>query len=206
MLAAIILHVALGGAALACAGDQKGSTIFADQFADDSGGWDLTEATVQPPNMIFNVGGDVALAKAALNQTFNATDGDYCVDIILPAGTSADNSVGGGLVVWAADYRNMYTFQVFSNGVVGLWRLVNKEWSTIFKGADLQLVKPYSTNNLHVVIKDGLITMSVNGKEVKKVRAQTPPGPLRFGLRAQSMPMPGTVDVKFQNFKVTSGS
>ena len=86
LLAAAILHIALGGVALACGADQKGNTIFEDTFADDSGGWDLQMARIQPPNLIFSLG---ERGKQALNLTFNATDGDYCVDVLLPADTSA---------------------------------------------------------------------------------------------------------------------
>lgn len=198
LLAAAILHIALGGAALACGADQKGNTIFEDTFADDSGGWDLQMARIQPPNLIFSLG---ERGKQALNLTFNATDGDYCVDVLLPADTSAY----AGLIFWASDFLNLYFFRIGSSGNAGLWRLVNNQWANVFKVEDAP-VEPTNVNHLRVMVEDGLITMFVNGKEIRKVRAQTPPGLLRFGLRAEpGKAMSGTFDVKFQNFKVTSG-
>lgn len=209
LLIATMIYLGLGGAAFACAGDQTGTVVLEDQFTDDSGGWDLTGAAkVEPPSLVITV--DPAfVSRASLNQTFNATDGDYCVDVTLPANPPANKPVAGGLVFWASDYENYYLFQVSSNTSVGLWRLVGNRWSPIFKLADPQLVKTSGANNLRVVIKDGSIVLSVNGKEIKKVRAQTPPGSLRFGLRAErteGTPVPGPLSVKFENFKLTSGN
>jgi hypothetical protein len=58
-----------------------------------------------------------------------------------------------------------------------------------------------------VVAKDGLITLSVNGQEFKKLRAQAPAGGTRFGMftAADKQPLTDPLQVKFQNYKVTTG-
>ena len=68
---------------------QIGAVIFQDSFRDDSGGSDQTppQATVVPPAFIFAMDASTG-SISAHNLTFNATDGDYCIDFVLPLGNS----------------------------------------------------------------------------------------------------------------------
>ena len=65
----------------ACTG-QVGNVIFQDSFGDDTGGWDERPpwATVKPPNFVFAMDAQNSFTNV-LNLTFNATDGDYCMEL-----------------------------------------------------------------------------------------------------------------------------
>jgi hypothetical protein len=60
---------------------------------------------------------------------------------------------------------------------------------------------------LRVVVKANLITASVDGVELKKLRLQMPTGNLKFGVFVQTdklAPAPG-VTFQFKRYKVTAG-
>src|ERR1700760_1898413 len=102
-IGAVLLMIAPARAA--CTG-QVGKTIFEDTFVDDSGGWDI-----QAPDGVFKDGtlllhpnprGDKE-ESTIINPsqtTFHATDGDYCVEFVLPKPPSDDNPVGAGMTIW----------------------------------------------------------------------------------------------------------
>ena len=191
----------------ACDG-QAGNTVFEDNFADDSGGWDMNQWKVQPPVMIGNLTPQYTF-NSTLNTTFNATDGDYCVEIKLPAAPSADNNVSAGLLFLASDYNNLFLAQISSNGATGLYKKASGNWSTIFLAQDTKTVNidPNALNAIRVTVKDGKITLFVNGKQLKVVRAQIPTTPLRFGMYSQvDKAIQSEVDVAFTSYKVTGGS
>jgi hypothetical protein len=102
----LAVQAMLGAAAQACDG-QTGSVIFEDNFADDSGGWDLSPpgTQVKPPNFVFTMNKNTN-GWATDILTFNAGVGDYCADFVLPKAPAADNNAGFGLMLWGADYSN----------------------------------------------------------------------------------------------------
>lgn len=150
--------------ALACAG-QVGTAIFSDNFADDSGGWDETPpvATVVPPGFIFALNETTVISSQ--NLTFNAIDGDYCMDIVLPPPIASNNQFTVGLEFWATDYNNFMLAQVSSDGSGGLTKLVSGTWSNIADIAKVPGFKsgPNVTNSLRVTALSGTITIYLNG-------------------------------------------
>src|ERR1700691_5125966 len=95
--------------ALACTG-QVGAVIFQDNFADATGGWDVT---VKPPVFLLS-GSATSTDNSSLNLTFNATDGDYCIDFILPPAIATDNPTHAAIIFWAtSDYNNMMQLILF---------------------------------------------------------------------------------------------
>jgi hypothetical protein len=203
------LQLILASAAYAACDGQAGNTIFEDNFQDDSGGWDNGNALwkVQSPNFVATLPAQNT-QNLTLNQTFNATDGDYCVDVKLPS-PSPDNVVAGGLVVLAGDYKNYFLGLVRNNGSWGVYRQSAGQWATIAEGQDAQTIKTdtNTTNSLRITVKDGKITYFVNGKQMKVVRAQIANTPLRFGLYTDlSKDHKDEIDIQFANYKVTSGS
>ena len=70
--------------ALAC-DDQAGQTIFEDSFPDDTGGWEIFQnGKVEPPEYVLTLPAGWT-QDWAFNQTFNATEGDYCMQFRMPA-------------------------------------------------------------------------------------------------------------------------
>ena len=99
--AVIVLQLLAWSPSWACTG-QVGAAIFQDNFSDDSGGWDENPplAVVKPP--VFMIGGDATYSSTdSVNLTFNATDGDYCMDFILPPAIAANNQMQAAIIFWA---------------------------------------------------------------------------------------------------------
>lgn len=208
ILIAAAIQAFLGYGAMACDG-QAGDVVFEDSFPDDSGGWDLYADTVKvtPPNL------DVVLSSATTwtssqNLTFNATDADYCTDVILPKPPEADVLSQAGIEFWATDYNNYYLAEMQSDGLFGLYRRQNGNWQTVAEVPKSPAVKTDAgaVNSLRVIAKGGKIQIMVNGTSVKTVRAQVPTGTLRFGIYAGLSKAPGQAQtVAFKQYKVTTG-
>lgn len=211
MLKTLIL-AAFAFAALNCASalacdDQTGSVIFEDSFSDDSGGWDIYDDNkVVPPEYVISITPNW-LSVLVLNQTFNATEGDYCMQFKMPKAVAANNRVGVGLIALATDNDNAYLFQVYNDGTCGLYKRVKKNWSTVWSSKSCGLkLDPDALNSLRLTVKDGKITALANGAQVKAVRAQIPTDPLKFGFYSQlDEEIDKNVLVKFTRFRVTTG-
>ena len=72
-------------AAFACDG-QTGNVIFEDKFTDDSGVWIFGGALIltAPGATAMAPASDIGAAQTSLNQTFNATQGDFCMEMSYP--------------------------------------------------------------------------------------------------------------------------
>ena len=86
-------------AAFACDG-QTGKVIFEDKFTDDAGGWAFGEAyglALKAPGATLSMpASDGAASRQALNGTFNATQGDFCVEMSFPP-DAAQSDAGIGI-------------------------------------------------------------------------------------------------------------
>jgi hypothetical protein len=206
---AVVLQFAMCVHASACDG-QVGKVIFEDTFTDDSGGWDLLapEVIVKPPELLITLDKKYA-GLDTQNLTFNAVNGDYCVEFVLPKAVAPDNNIYLGLEFWGTDYKNFMVFWLGSNGNVGLSKNSAGNSSTIFKviGAPQFKADPTAVNSLRVVAIDGKLMLSLNGSLIKVIRAQVPEGNLRFGFQgildnAIDAPAP---PILLKSYKVTTG-
>jgi hypothetical protein len=193
----------------ACTG-QVGATILSDNFANDGGGWDLAppDVTIQPPNLV------IALDPSSNgynvnNLTFNAIDGDYCMDVVLPPAVSSTNQMYAGINFWSAvDYSSMMNLEVSSSGTVSLAKLVSNNWTTIFQVQNAPGFNSTANavNSLRVTLLSGTITAYLNGTMVKSVRAQEPTGTLFFGMSGDDdTAVANAPPIKIQGFTVTAG-
>ena len=195
--------------AWACTG-QAGAVIFQDSFADDTGGWDETPpaSMVKSPLYVFALGPQDTNYNAN-NLTFSATDGDYCMDFILPPSISANNLVYAGINFWAADYDNMMNIEVGSDGTLYLEKLAAQNWSTIWTVSKSPAFLPAANavNSLRVTALGGLITVYLNGTTIKAVRAQEPTNTgLSFGMSAGvDTAVAKTPEIHIKSFSVTAG-
>jgi hypothetical protein len=205
----VALQLLAWSPALACTG-QVGAAIFQDSFKDDSGGWDETPpvATVVSPAFIFAMDATNS-SVSAHNLTFNATDGDYCMDFVLPPPIAPDNNIYTGLEFWATDYNNFWMVQLSSLGTVSLNKMLAGNWVTV---ADIPKATGFqaganATNSLRVTVLSGTITIYLNGALVKATRAQVPTNPaLEFGMYAQvDTGSATTPKIKITNYSVTVG-
>jgi len=206
-----MISIFCSGAALAAScNDQRGTVIFEDNFADDSGGW----GWITDPNLKFG-GGTWSLHLdpkytnwGNLNTTFNAQEADYCMEVVVPKSVAPGNAVSLGLAFWANDTDNFYVASIDSSGHATLYRKAAAKWQNIFDLASPGVkFEPGSIAAVRVQAIGNVIVFSVNGVELKRVRAQIPSGPLRFGIYFETQngnPPPG-VTVSIKKFRVTSG-
>jgi hypothetical protein len=193
----------------ACTG-QVGAAIFQDTFADDTGGWKLDppDATIKPP--VFLISGDANYpATDSLNQTFNATDGDYCMDFVLPAAIAANNQMSAGILFWATDYSNFLSALVGSDGSVSLNKVTSGNPSILFsvQKSPAFISTANAVNSLRVTALSGVITVYLNGTQIKSIRAQEPTNAaLSFGFVGQSdTAVANPPQVQIKSYSVTAG-
>ncbi len=192
----------------ACEG-QPGRVVFEDKFEDDSGGWQFSPplAEVKPPVLEFALTTKRS-NMATQNLTFHATLADFCLEAILPKPVADDNIPSIGIEFWATDYANLMLLQISGNKVVQLFSKTKNSYQQIFRIADVPGFKsePDAVNALRVNTIGGKLTVYVNGKQVKVIRAQIPFGKMRFGIYAQwAKPAPSFPVIKVTSYKVTTG-
>lgn len=209
---AVALQITACVSAWACDG-QVGKVIFEDNFADTLGGWgDLVPPmSIKPPELLIALDKKFS-AESLQNLTFFANDGDYCLEAILPPKTAAGGAKGVGIEFLATDYDNCLMAQLAADSSVFLSTKESGKWNDIFHvavPAAAFKAGPEDVNALRVVAKDGVVTVYVNGTQIKAVRAQVPSGRLRFGIYAEFVDRSKAVDnsppIRVKSFKVTAG-
>jgi hypothetical protein len=193
-------------ASFACDG-QSGKVIFEDKFADDAGGWAFGEIFVlkAPGATITAAAAEAGSAAALFNQTFTATQGDFCVEMSFPA-DAAQLEATIGVRFLGTDETSFWLATVRADGKVRLFKRANT-WSMVWEAATNNVVKtgPTDVNSVRAVVKNGTITVIVNGQTVKSVRAQLPSGDLKFGFHAEYNKTSATpVLFPVRSYKVTA--
>ena len=195
---------------MACPG-QTGKVIFEDTFTDDSGGWQhgAPDSEIKDGSLWLRPNPRGMTEKGrninSTVRTFSATDGDYCVEFIVPKPVAADNDFMTGLVFWQSSSTDEYLWAVYTDGTTQLNKLAANKWTRIFSDNTGKL-EPGSTASLRVIAKDGKLTLFVGSKQVKVIRAQTPTGDLNFGVLAEVEKLSDANPVlQVKSFKVTTG-
>jgi hypothetical protein len=187
---------------------QKGKVIFEDDFTDESGGWAADRgASFGKSGLTLHIQ-DPTNFWSFWNNTFAATEGDFCVEAVLPAAITADNGTRTGLSFLLNDVNSFYLLMIGSDDAIQLFRREGGNWVKLGDLSDTKIKpEPGSVVALRVVVKANLITASVNGVELKKLRLQMPAGNLKFGVYVEydkPVPTPG-VTFQFKRYKVTAG-
>jgi hypothetical protein len=189
MLRTLSVVAALQFLALTCAwacSGQVGAVIFQDTFTDDSGGWDQgpPQSVIKPPAFVFTLDAQNG-GTAAQDLTFAATDGDYCMDVVLPPSLAADNQFYAGIEFWAANYNDTMNAEVSSAGSVSISKKTAGKWTVVTTVNNVPAFKSgaNAVNSLRVTALAGVISVYLNGTQVKLLRAQEPTNSsLRFGI------------------------
>jgi hypothetical protein len=210
LFAALTVLFLLNATAMACPG-QTGKVIFEDTFTDDSGGWQLgaPDSEIKDGSLWLRPNPRGMTEKGrninSTVRTFAATDGDYCLEFIVPKPVAADNDFMTGLVFWQSSSTDEYLWAVYTDGTTQLNKLAANKWTRIFSDNTGKL-EPGSTTSLRVIAKDGKLTLFVGSKQVKVIRAQTPTGELTFGVLAEVEKLSEANPVlQVKSFKVTTG-
>lgn len=179
--------------------------IFADDFKDDGGGWDLSGGRLKfGPDGLTATIPPGAVVIQALNLTFDIRDASLCLASVMPA--SRDPLPSQGIIFWARDYQSFYMAQTGTNRKVYVYRRVNAVWTKLYD-AEVPGLKTEAgaINELGVELREGTVTVSVNGVQVRRFRGLPPEGASRFGVYAQiADPVKSDTGVvfAFKNFAV----
>ena len=147
LFSALTLLFLLNATAMACPG-QTGKVIFEDTFTDDSGGWQLgaPDSEIKDGSLWLRPNPRGMTEKGrninSTVRTFSATDGDYCVEFIVPKPVAADNDFMTGLVFWQSSSTDEYLWAVYTDGTTQLNKLAANKWTRIF--SDLETVLPHN--------------------------------------------------------------
>jgi hypothetical protein len=210
LFSALTVLFLLNATAMTCP-SQTGKVIFEDTFTDDSGGWQLgaPDSEIKDGSLWLRPNPRGMTEKGrninSTVRTFAATDGDYCLEFIVPKPVAADNDFMTGLVFWQSSSTDEYLWAVYTDGTTQLNKLAANKWTRIFSDNTGKL-EPGSTASLRVIAKDGKLTLFVGSKQVKVIRAQTPTGELTFGVLAEVEKLSDANPVlQVKSFKVTTG-
>ncbi len=128
--------------------------------------------------------------------------------MVLPKAPSPDDQPYIGIEFWATDYGNTMLAELAGNGTVILAQRSASKWQIIFSVPNAPGFKsePNSVNSIRVNTLKGRVTIYLNGKEVKAIRAQVPTGQMRFGMSAFWVKnLDGRPPIKITNYNVTAG-
>ena len=205
LLAGLVVCAALAwsGGASACNGS---NVILADNFADDSGGWepDPHMKFAAPALVVKLPKGQVALPE--LNSAFLLRNADVCMDSVMP--NAAESNPSYGIMFWATDYQNYHLVMYDAKGKVTMWRKVDGKWLNLYT-LDSPAVKgaPGAANTMRVTFNGNLVTTYINGTKVRDQRAQAPTADQRFGFYIQvdkAVEADGGLDFVISNYKITN--
>jgi hypothetical protein len=142
-----------------------------------------------------------AKGRSVISTERFSGDISVCVDFTV-ARTDNEDETHGGLVFWASDSQNYYTFQLSSGDftverrVMGKW-LIPIDWTP----ADPAKKAEGETNTLEIWLKGKNATLLVNGEQVGELSGFPPEGSGTVGITGQS-PTNSSATLKFSNFIV----
>ena len=178
-----------------------GKTLFKDPFNDLAASWgnydnyrvEAGKLVIQPP---------AGYNTSTLNNASLYDDVNICAEMTVPPPVSAGNC--GGIVFWATDFDNYYTFQISSDGTAVVWRRQKGKWLSQIGSQDFAPIRKSANqvNVLRVAAAGNKAKLFVNGKLFKEVIGQPPQGGSQLGLIGCS-PSATSAAVQFDNFIVS---
>ena len=127
--------------------------LFKDPFNDLAPSWgtydnyrvEAGKLVIQPP---------AGYNTSTLNTASLYDDVNICAEMTVPPPVSAGNC--GGIVFWATDFDNYYTFQISTDGTAVVWRRQKGKWLSQVASQDFAAVhKSASQVNVLRVATDG---------------------------------------------------
>jgi hypothetical protein len=166
------------------------TAAFEDKFKTVDPGWGVTAnspASYAEGQFSIKPGADKVWEQLYPSLLFkNAT---ICTTMKSPlAATDINDTLNGGLVFWAINRTNYYTADIYPNGRIGVYRMVNGAWAKLLPVIKSDVVKAGfgATNELMVSYGGDMASFHVNGKKVFEFRGQPPSTGGAFGLFAGS--------------------
>jgi hypothetical protein len=132
---------------------------------------------------------------------------DYCLEVVFPPNDPVAKAYTAGVRFLSnADSTEFYLADLTNSGVVSLYHgsspaNVVKLWSVDQKST--ANLTTGSSNAIEAIVKGSTISVLLNGKLVKAIRAQIPKGDLRFGFDLEVGRATSPGDFMIESIKVT---
>lgn len=167
----------------------QGTVAFYDDFKTEDPGWNLTDK-----KETYYADGQLAV-KAEANTTWaivyrsllykNAT---VCATVKTPPAAKAMDKPGGGVIFWAADYRNYYVVLTYADGSYLISRKINGSWANVapkrvFEGSRTGLG---AVNQIKVTTVGNAATVFINDRKVQDLKGQPPKNGGAVGVFGES--------------------
>lgn len=187
--------------AIACSGDK---VLLDENFsvADPAWGNQDNEFSIKDGSAFLKP--DSHRYRMALDKSFLFDNADICLTVTAVEIANPQNS-NGGIVFWAQSFRSFFVLDIATNGYFGIARRLNETWvrqPLDWTASDVVVQGLNKPNQLRLTIQDQVLSVSINGKPVSKLRAQAPDAPSFVGLYAESSDKVDTW--KFNALRVTN--
>ena len=180
---------AMPPAAAANACKTPSPAAFFDNFTAPDPGWGSSRPTAYFDNsqMVLKPKSNETESRIYGSMVFeNAT---VCSQIVSPPQLDkAENNAEGGLIFWAADYKNFYESSIFSDGTYSIWRKVDGKWIEVVPRATADNIHPGpgAVNQMRVTTAGDMAALFVNDAKLVDIWGQPPSKGGAVGLYAGS--------------------
>ena len=174
--------------------------VFEDQFDELAPSWgNFSNYRVEDGNFVIQP--PAGFNTSSLNTASLYDDVTVCVEMTVPPPVKKGNC--GGVVFWAEDFDNYYTFQVSTDGLASVWRRQRGKWLIQVSAERFAAIKKSANqvNELRVQLEGNRATFFINGQQFKGWTGQAPSGGSEIGLIACA-PNKGSAPVYFDNLVI----
>lgn len=199
---AIVFTLAIGVApGFACG---AGKIIFEDKFQTLDQSWGIASDDksffVDAGTVVLRP--DASYLKWPLSQSDYYGDVNVCAEINIVDTPSPDQTLAG-VLFWAADYDNMYLFNVSSLGTFSVQRRTHGKWLTPIHWTATSSIKQGTNqwNELEIQTRGNQATFLINKTQLGQINGSAPDGGGLVGVVAES-PEQGPATVRIRGFKV----
>jgi glucose/mannose transport system substrate-binding protein len=152
-----------------------GDVLYEDNFTNLDPSWGTAGDILSVKESKLVLKPALNTTQSVLNQSNVFDDADIELEVTLSSG---DPAVPGGLIFWAKDYSNFYSFCVDANGSFKISHFVIDRWLNPVGWTENDAINKGvgQANTLRVVTKGRQATAYINNKEVITINGQPPQG------------------------------
>jgi hypothetical protein len=163
------------------------SPVFFDNFTSPDPGWGPAG-----PARFFKDGQMVLKPEVAISWILEPlifSQATICSEFKLPTQLEqAGKKDAGGIIFWAADYKNYYVAFINLDGTYAVFRKIDGEWAPVVPNTPAEAIHQGAdaVNRLKVVLDHSTATIVINDATVIEFRGQPPATGGAVGLYAQT--------------------
>ena len=170
-------------------------------------GWGDADAQFQVSGSEATFAPQPGTQTARWDASLSVGDADACVTLTMPANVADTSRTYAGLLFWVIGKDDFYEFVVAPNGFFSIARKVRGALVAVppipWTKTEALKLGAGEKNTLRLMLEGQIVTASINGAEVARLRAQAPGVPSHIGLVAASAP-DATNSWQLSDLKITN--